>query len=611
MTKVTLNDVGSLIEATTAKNTINNNSDTIETAFDNTLSRDGTSPNQMEADFDMNSFRVLNLPAPVGALEPLRYQDLSDFVGGGTVTNIPPGGNTNDVLAKASNTNYDIHWSSAASEVSAGTNIAVTGASPATVSTIPNPNFATSVTTPSLVLNGTTLNSKTGTGAIVLATSPTLVTPVLGTPASGVATNLTGTAAGLTAGNVTTNANLTGDVMSVGNTTTLTNAPVIAKVLTGYTSGAGTVSATDSILAAIQKLNGNDATNANLTGVITSVGNATSIASQTGTGTKFVVDTSPSLVTPNLGTPSAVVLTNATGTAASLTAGNVTTNANLTGAITSVGNATSLGSFTSANLATAVTNETGSGALVFATSPALVTPTGIVKGDVGLGNVDNTSDATKNAASVTLTNKTLTSPVINTPTGIAKADVGLGNVDNTSDATKNSAVATLTNKTLDSSGTGNVLKISGVTVSRGQIPGTSTNDSATAGNFGEYISSEVLVGSAVSLTSGVAANITSVSLTAGDWLVWGMGTIAAAAATTSTYAVVWTSQTSVTTPTAPNKGGITTINGSPSGNFTFNVPVAAQRMSLSGTTTVYLGANVGFSVSTCTAYGMLSALRIR
>jgi hypothetical protein len=48
------------------------------------------------------------------------------------------------------------------------------------------------------------------------------------------------------------------------------------------------------------------------------------------------------------------------------------------------------------------------------TSPVINTPTGIVKGDVGLGNVDNTSDATKNAASVTLTNKTLTSPVIGT-----------------------------------------------------------------------------------------------------------------------------------------------------------------------------------------------------
>jgi hypothetical protein len=49
----------------------------------------------------------------------------------------------------------------------------------------------------------------------------------------------------------------------------------------------------------------------------------------------------------------------------------------------------------------------------------------------------------------TLTNKTLTSPVINTPTGIVKGDVGLGNVDNTSDATKNSATVTLTNKTVE------------------------------------------------------------------------------------------------------------------------------------------------------------------
>jgi hypothetical protein len=61
------------------------------------------------------------------------------------------------------------------------------------------------------------------------------------------------------AATVTTNANLTGDVTSVGNATTLTNAPVISKVLTGYTSGAGTVAATDTILQAFQKINGNDA----------------------------------------------------------------------------------------------------------------------------------------------------------------------------------------------------------------------------------------------------------------------------------------------------------------------------------------------------------------
>ena len=56
------------------------------------------------------------------------------------------------------------------------------------------------------------------------------------------------------------------------------------------------------------------------------------------------------------------------------TASNVTTNANLTGHVTSVGNAAVLGSFTSAQLATALTDETGTGANVFATSPTLVTP---------------------------------------------------------------------------------------------------------------------------------------------------------------------------------------------------------------------------------------------
>lgn len=92
------------------------------------------------------------------------------------------------------------------------------------------------------------------------------------------------------------------------------------------------------------------------------------------TSTNLVFSTSPTLVTPDLGTPSALIGTNITGTAAGLTAGNVTTNANLTGAIISTGNATLLGSFSSANLAGALTDETGTGSAVFATSPTLVTP---------------------------------------------------------------------------------------------------------------------------------------------------------------------------------------------------------------------------------------------
>jgi hypothetical protein len=99
----------------------------------------------------------------------------------------------------------------------------------------------------------------------------------------------------------------------------------------------------------------------------------TAVTDETGTGS-LVFATSPTLVTPDLGTPTTLVATNATGTALGLIAGSAVTNANLTGAVTSVGNATSLGSFTSAQLITALTDETGSGSAVFSTSPTLVTP---------------------------------------------------------------------------------------------------------------------------------------------------------------------------------------------------------------------------------------------
>ena len=71
-----------------------------------------------------------------------------------------------------------------------------------------------------------------------LFTSPVLVTPALGTPTALVGTNITGTAAGLTAGAVTTNANLTGPITSVGNATTIAG-PIPAVTLSGIISGGG------------------------------------------------------------------------------------------------------------------------------------------------------------------------------------------------------------------------------------------------------------------------------------------------------------------------------------------------------------------------------------
>ena len=94
------------------------------------------------------------------------------------------------------------------------------------------------------------------------------------------------------------------------------------------------------------------------------------------------------------GTPTQLIGTNITGTATGFTASNVTTNANLTGAITSVGNTSSLGSFSSANLISALTDETGSGSAVFGTTPSLSLPRYSISATVSAaGTVQGTATA--------------------------------------------------------------------------------------------------------------------------------------------------------------------------------------------------------------------------
>ena len=80
MAKLILNDVTNLNSQQSAIATINNNSDAIVTAVENTLSRDGTSPNAMESTLDMNSNPIINLPDATDSDNPIPLGQLQTII---------------------------------------------------------------------------------------------------------------------------------------------------------------------------------------------------------------------------------------------------------------------------------------------------------------------------------------------------------------------------------------------------------------------------------------------------------------------------------------------------------------------------------------------------
>lgn len=169
------------------------------------------------------------------------------------------------------------------------------------------PQTATITAAARTVLDDTTVDAMidtlggaaaSGSGALVRKTNAALVTPALGTPSALVLTNATGTPSSIGLAN--------GTGLPESGVTNLTT-DLAAKAATGAVGSSGLTMATNKVL-----------------GRSTASTGAIEELATTGSGS-VVQATSPTLVTPALGTPSAAVLTNATGLpTAGLVAGAVT-----------------------------------------------------------------------------------------------------------------------------------------------------------------------------------------------------------------------------------------------------------------------------------------------
>lgn len=149
------------------------------------------------------------------------------------------------------------------------------------------------------------------------------------------------------------------------------------------------------------------------------------------------------------------------------------------------------------------------------------------------------------------------------------------------------------------------------------VKGTPTNDNAITGDVGEYITSTVASGSAVSLTTATPANITSISLTAGDWDIDSVVDFLPAASTSITQYNVAVSLTSATLSTQAGGSGLGTdpiliVNQAAAvPAAVVGIVPATVRLSIAATTTVYLVAQAAFTVSTLAGYGTIRARRVR
>lgn len=171
---------------------------------------------------------------------------------------------------------------------------------------------------------------------------------------------------------------------------------------------------------------------------------------------------------------------------------------------------------------------------------------------------------------------------------------------------------TVTSVTCGNGLTGGTFTLTGTcAMTSGQFPGTATNDNATAGNIGQEVTANVLTSSGVVMgTSGTNYQITTISLTAGDWDISATGMIQP-----NNLVPVSIMTCAVNTATAtiqsdqPGLGRNAQPFTQATGAGFHTLAITPFRVSLSGTTSYYL--NCVMSGGVATGAGMIRARRMR
>lgn len=145
----------------------------------------------------------------------------------------------------------------------------------------------------------------------------------------------------------------------------------------------------------------------------------------------------------------------------------------------------------------------------------------------------------------------------------------------------------------------------------GGIVGTTTNNAAAAGCVGEYVSSTIAPGSAVTITTTTTSqDITTISLTAGDWLVSINGAAQSTGSVTARM-FFWIGTIAGNDASEATAGTMADFNYALPINATVPGAVPSYRISLASTTTVRYKAWANFSGTQPTMQGRISATRVR